>query len=168
MATMAKQSPTGAKQSPTAFLEEVRNLIGRMQHGEAFRRYLGERRERIALLVVLCVTLSIACASGVILFVLGLRPIVVLVAVLATPFVLLGSFVLLLYALFSWLENVALVQALHHGKPGVPPLPWALLGALVFLPLLLLLVKAPLVALLLAAIAAGAPFAYLYFERRKR
>ena len=161
MTTMAKQSAAG-------FLEEVRNLIGRVQHGEAFRRYLGARRERIAPLVVLCVTLSIACASGVILFVLGMRPIVVLVAVLATPFVLLGSFALLLYALFSWLENVALMQALHHGRPGVPQLPWALLGALVFLPFLLLLVKAPFVALPLAALAAGAPFAYLYFERRKR
>ena len=160
---MAKQS-----QSPAGFLEDVRNLIGRMQHGEAFRRYLGGRRERIAPLVVLCVTLSIACASGVILFVLGMRPIVVLVAVLATPFVLIGSFALLLYSLFAWLENVALVQALHHGKPGVPPLPWALLGGFVFLPFLLLLVKAPLVALILGALAAGAPFAYLYFERRKR
>src|SRR5262245_48051110 len=111
MATMAKQPPTG-------FLEDVRNLIGRVQHGEAFRRYLSGRRERIALLIVLCVTLSIACASGLILFVLGMKPLVVLLAVLATPFVLLGSFVLLLYSLLSWLENVALVRALHHGKPG--------------------------------------------------
>lgn len=157
-----------AKQSPAGFLEDARNLIGRMQHGEAFRRYLSGRRERVAPLVVLCVTLSIACTSGMILFVLGMKPIVVLLAVLATPFVLLGSFALLLYTLFSWLENVALMRALHHGKPDVPRLPWALLGAFVLLPFLLLVVKMPLVGLPLAAVTAGAPFAYLHFERRKR
>src|SRR5712671_2986279 len=131
MATMAPHH------TAVGFLEEVRNLIERMRHGEALRRYLGGRRERIALLVVLCVTLSIGCASGLILFVLGMRPLVVLAAVLATPFVLLGSFALLVYSLFAWLENVALAQALHRGKPALPQLPWPLLAAFVFAPLLL-------------------------------
>ena len=161
MATIAPQ------RAATGFLDDVRNLIARVQHGEAFGRYLAGRKERIALLIALCVTLSIGCASGLILFVLGLRPIVVLAAVLATPFVLLGSLALLLYALFSWLENVALAHALHRGKPGLPHLPWALLTAFVFVPFLLLLIRAPAAALPLAAIAAAAPFLYLHFERKK-
>jgi hypothetical protein len=162
MATMAKQRAT------TNFLDDARNLIDRVLHGEAFGRYLAGRKERIALLVALCVTLSIGCASGVILFVLGMRPILVLLAVLAVPFVLLGSLAMLLYALFSWLENVALVAALHHGKPTVPQLPWPLVAAFVGVPFLLLLVRAPVIAIVLGAMAAGGPFLYLHFERRKR
>jgi len=158
-----------AKQRATSnFLDDVRNLIGRVQNGEAFSRYLSGRKERIALLVALCVTLSIGCASGVILFVLGMRPILVLVAVLAVPFVLLGSLALLLYALFSWLENVALVAALHHGKPKVPNLPWPLVAAFVGVPFLLLLVRAPVIGMVLGAMAAAGPYLYLHFERRKR
>src|SRR4051812_2296795 len=163
MATMAPQ-----RASTTGFLDDVRNLIARVQHGQAFGRYLAGRKERIALLIILCVTLSIGCASGLILFVLGMRPIVVLAAVLAVPFVLLGSLALLLFALFSWLENVALADALHHGRPALPRLPWPLAGGLVFVPFALLLVRAPLIGLPLAVIAAAAPFAYLYFERQKR
>jgi len=158
-----------AKQRASSnFLDDVRNLIARVQNGEAFTRYLAGRKERIALLVALCVTLSIGCTSGVILFVLGMRPILVLLAVLAVPFVLLGSLALLLYALFSWLENVALVAALHHGKPALPQLPWALVAAFVGVPFMLLLVRAPLIGILLGAMAAAGPLLYLHFERRKR
>jgi hypothetical protein len=162
MATMAP------RRAASNFLDDVRNLIARVTQGEAFSRYLDGRKERIALLVALCVTLSIGCASGVILFVLGMRPILVLLAVLAVPFVLLGSLAILLYALFSWLENVALVAALHHGKPSVPQLPWPLVAAFVGVPFLLLLVRAPLIGIPLGAMAAAAPFLYLRFERRKR
>jgi len=84
------------------------------------------------------------------------------------PFVLLGSLALLLYALFSWLENVALVAALHHGKPAVPQLPWPLVAAFVGVPFLLLLVRAPVIGIVLGAMAAAGPYLYLHFERRKR
>jgi len=149
-------------------LDDVRNLIGRLRHSEAFQHYLAQRKERVALLVVLCLTLSLACASGLITFVLGLRPIIVLAAVLATPFVLLGSLALLLYALFSWLENVALAQALHHGRPELPRVPWGFAAVLVLAPLLLLALRMPAVALPLLVLAAAAPVLYLRFERQKR
>jgi hypothetical protein len=161
---MASLAPT----PPTSVLEDFRNLVGRLRQSEAFQHYLSQRKERVALLVVLCVTLSLACASGLITSVLGLRPIIVLAAVLAVPFVLLGSLALLLYALFSWLENVALAQALHHGRPELPRVPWGFAAVFVFVPLLLLAIRMPLVALPLLALSAAAPVLYLRFERQKR
>ena len=162
MATMAPQPPAG-------ILHDVRNLVARLQHGEVFRHYLRKRRERVALLALLCIVLGVACASGVILFVLGLRPLFVLAALLASPFVLMGSTVLLLYVAFSWLENLALAHALHHpGKAALPPVPWVLATVFVFVPFLLLVMRAPGIALALGVLAAAAPIAYLRFERQKR
>jgi hypothetical protein len=159
---------TLARSSLTSVLEDARNLVTRLRQSEAFQHYLAQRKERIALLVVLCVTLSLACASGLITFVLGSRPIIVLAAVLATPFVLVGSFALLLYTLFSWLENVALAQALHHGRPQLPRVPWGFAAVFVLAPLLLLAFRMPAVALLLLILTAAAPVLYLRFERQKR
>ena len=165
MATMAPE------RSAAGILHDVRNLVARIQHGEVFRHYLARRKVRVALLVILCALLSVACASGVIAFVLGSRPILVLMAVLASPFVLLGSLLLLLYGLFSWLENLALARALpraHPDRAALPHLPWGATTALVFIPFVLLVVRNPAIGLPLAAIAAAAPFLYLRFERQKR
>ena len=77
--------------------------------------------------------------------------------VLATPFVLLGSLALLLYTLFSWLENVALARALHHGRPELPRVPWGFAAVFVLAPLLLLALRMPAVALPLLIVTAAAP-----------
>jgi hypothetical protein len=160
METMASRPTTG-------ILQDVRNLAARLQHGGVFRHYLRKRRERVALLVVLCVAISFACTSGVILFVLGSRPIFVLVGVLASPFVLLGSLVVTLYVAFSWLENLALAHALPHAaKPALPAIPWGPAALFVLAPFALLVLREPAVGLLLGALAVGAPVLYARFDKQ--
>jgi len=148
---------------------EALNLVRRYEKGEAFRGNVNERMSLVAPAIAVCVVISIALCIGVIAQMDhgGLRA---FLAVVALPIVLIGSALLQVYILFSWLELRAL-QPMRApaglrsrlGKP--PPMPWISTGVLLFLPLLLLATTTLKIALLVVLLAIATPIAYAYLDR---
>jgi len=148
---------------------EALNLVRRYEKGEAFRGHVNERMSLVAPAIAVCVVISIALCIGVIAQMDhgGLRA---FLAVVALPIVLIGSALLQVYILFSWLELRALQPMLapaglrsRLGKP--PPMPWISIGILLVLPLLLLATATLKIALLVVLLAIATPIAYAYLDR---
>src|SRR6185503_11737809 len=90
------------------FLTDVQNLIGRLKEGDAFRKHVNDR---LPLIIAVGAVLLLASASitvGTVLYLGGKSSFMVLLGMIAAPFLLLGSLLVQLYVLFSWLEERAL------------------------------------------------------------
>ena len=157
-------------------------LASRYRESEALQRHVDERRRAILASGAAIVLGALACAAGVFAFLAASGGWLTLPAMALAPLVLLGSLFVLAYVFFSWVESRALVRALGHRigpKPGrlsawiarkvgidlgpAPSMPWAFLGALVVVPLGMLLAAAPALgaAALLLAIATPVVYARL-------
>ena len=165
-------------------IQDAVNLANRFQQSELFRRYV---TQRMWLVVPACVVLaltSVALAFGIVLYVGGTRPLMVLLSLLLAPFVLIGSLAVQAYMFMSWLEGRALAQSLGHkvGKSrgkvaaliykhlqadlgSAPPIPWLFVGVLVALPFIALFLSAPKLALAVVLAQVIAPIAYARFDR---
>ena len=139
------------------FLTDVQNLIGRLKEGDAFRKHVNDR---LPLIIAVGAVLLLASASitvGTVLYLGGKSSFMVLLGMIAAPFLLLGSLLVQLYVLFSWLEERALAPVAGR-KPRLPPIPLAPAAVLVLLPfigLVLLAWKAALGLLLIVALTIG-------------
>lgn len=161
---------------PTKTFDEARNLYERYQKGDAFRLYVVRQMRFVIPAVVVFLLVSIACAAATIVFIAGSRSWLMLPALIAAPFILLGSLFVQIYMFFSWLELLALARALGHAaKPAagalpawlskipvvnsgnIPPVPWVLAAIFLFAPLVILVIVAWKVALPLMLLAAVAP-----------
>ena len=168
----------------TDSMKDVLGLAHRFQEGELFRRYLKERMVLIAPFALLMLGTSLAFAFGIVAYIGGTRSLLVLLSLLIAPFVLIGSLLVQVYLFLGWLENRALAQSLGRRarskriKPiawleskvqadlGSPPaMPWLLVGIFIALPLLVLLLAAPKVAVALIVLQLLAPIGFARLDR---
>jgi hypothetical protein len=165
-------------------LKDAVDLANRYQQSELFRRYIGERMWLVVPAALVMLATSLALAFAIVMFVGGTRPLTVLLSLLIAPLVLIGSLLVQGYVFLSWLEGRAIAKSLgrrarkargravawieKHADADLgtlPPVPWLLAAVLVGLPLLLLLMTAPALALAVIAVQALAPIAFARLDR---
>jgi hypothetical protein len=158
-------------------LVEAPNLLRRYQQGDAFRRYIDERAPLVIAVAVVFLMFSLATTAGAVVSIGGTRSFLVLLMLVLAPFLLAGTFLTLMFVLFSWLENRSLAVTLARvkkpagqaGSRGVlaslPPIPWLLVGVFVVLPLGLLAWLSPAAAAVMLLLAVVAPAVYLFLDR---
>jgi len=165
-------------------MKDALNLASRFQQSELFRRYVTQRMWLVVPAAVLLAVTSVALAFGIVLYVGGTRPLMVLLSLLLAPFVLVGSLAVQAYMFMSWLEGRALAHSLGHrvGKSrgklaaliykhleadlgSAPPTPWLFVGVFIALPFLALFLSAPKLALAVAVAQVVAPIAYARFDK---
>ena len=95
-------------------LTETQNLWQRFQQGGAFRAYLAQRLHLVVPAALIFVLFSVATTAGTIIALGGTRSILVMLGLLAAPFVLLGSLYFQVIVFLLWLENRAIELATHH------------------------------------------------------
>lgn len=165
-------------------LKDALNLANRFQHGELFRKYVVERMWLVVPAAFLMLATSLTLAFGIVMFVGGTRPLMVLLSLLIAPLVLVGSLFVQGYVFLSWLEGRALAKSLGrrakkaHGHVAAlvqkhldadlgtaPPVPRLVAGIFLALPLLLLLMAAPMLAIAVIVLHALAPVAFARLDR---
>ncbi len=150
---------------------EARNLAQRYAKGDAFRRYVHARAALVLPTLALFAAISIALGLGF-FGVMGTHSFGVLLAMVLLPFVLFGSFALLAFVFFAWLELRALAPMLPPGaglrlRLGKPPaIPWIPAAFLVFLPFLVLVLASLKAASLVLVVALLIPILYTLLESR--
>jgi hypothetical protein len=165
-------------------LKDALNLAQRFQQGALFRQYVVERIWLVAPAALLILATSLALAFGIVVYVGGTRPLMVLLSLLIAPFVLLGSLFVQAYLFLSWLEARALARSLGRrsrkararavawverhleadlGNP--PQVPWLLAGIFLALPLAILLLASPKLAIALLVLHFLAPLAFARLDR---
>lgn len=159
-------------------LVEAPNLFRRYQKGDAFRRYVDDRAPLVIAVAVVFLMFSLATTAGAVVSIGGTHSFLVLLMLVLAPFLLAGTFLVLIFVFFSWLENRSLALTLARvKKPGrpaglraiaaaLPPVPWLLVGVFVVVPLALLASLSLAGAALMLFLGAGAPVAYAFVERR--
>jgi hypothetical protein len=163
-----REAMATAKHLLLGVLEDGVDLANRVQANRPFRSYLEERAWLVVPAAVLILVASLACALGLILFVGGTRPLLVLFSLVLAPFVLAGSALVQAYVFVSWLETRALAQALGHRLPRRRNLPivQSLLAALfVATPLAMLSSVVPTIGVTIVVLLIAAPFAYARLDR---
>jgi hypothetical protein len=126
---------------------------------------------------------SLATTAGAVVTIGGTHSFLVLLMLIAAPFLLGGTFGVLLFVFFSWLETRAIARmlakvrktaphrpdfslaALRAGLTALPPVSWLLVGLLVVVPLLLLAQLSLAAAVLMLLLALAAPAVYAYLDR---
>jgi hypothetical protein len=164
-------------------LAETQGLIQRFQHGNAFRQYLRERLRLVVPALVIFVAFSVATTAATVITLGGTRSILVLVGLLAAPFILAGSLYVQLIAFFLWLENRAIARATHHAArtakdeltgtlasvyalaKNFSPIVVAVGTAILLVPLAFLAHLSAGVAFLLVVLLAATPFGYALLDR---
>jgi hypothetical protein len=157
-----------AKHLLLGVLEDGVDLANRVHANRPLRSYLEERAWLVVPAAVLIVIASLACAMGLVLFVGGTRPLLVLFSLVLAPFVLAGSVLVQAYVFVSWLEKRALAQALGHRLPrrrGVMVVPSLLVALFVAAPLAMLSSVAPTIGVTILVLLIAAPFAYARLDR---
>ena len=160
MATLRRKGPAQhwiVRFLPLRTLKNAQDLAQRFREVEGIRLYVQERRGMVIAATFVIVLISIACAVGVVVFLADRHSLLALLGILLLPIVLAGSFVVLAYVFFSWIEGRALARELghrHRPPPGAsalwlskkfgldmgpgPPVPWFLTALVVIVPLALL------------------------------
>jgi hypothetical protein len=142
---------------PLQTLKNAQDLAQRFREVEGIRLYVHERQAMVAVATLVIVFISFACAIGVVVFLADRHSLLALLGILLLPVVLVGSFLVLAYVFFSWIEGRALVRELgHRHQPArgaaalwlsktfgldmgpFPPVPWFLAALVLFVPLALL------------------------------
>ena len=157
-----------AKHVLLGVLEDGVDLANRVQGNRPFRSYLEERAWLVVPAAVLILIASLACALGLVLFVGGTRPLLVLLSLVLAPFVLAGSVLVQAYVFVSWLETRALAHALGHrmSRRRKLPIVQSLLAALfVAAPMAMLCSVEPTIGFTIVALMVAAPFAYARLDR---
>ena len=160
MATLRRTAPAQhwiVRLLPLQTLKNAQNLLQRFREVEGIRLYVQGRMGMVLLATLVMLFISVACAVGVVVFLADRHSLLALVGILLLPVVLAGSFVVMAYVFFSWIEGRALAKQLgnrHRPPPGAsalwlskkfgldmgpfPPVPWFLAALVLFVPLALL------------------------------
>jgi hypothetical protein len=165
-------------------LDDALGLARRYRDVDAFRDYVAERWQLMIPAVLLVVVSAIACGLTPVVLLVGTQPALALAGLLLAPVVLVGSLFVLVLVLFSWLEERSLARSLGHRTgpaPGraarwirrklgadlgkAPRVPWLLAALFVIGPLLLLLTRAPGVAVPLVILLLLAPIGFARLDR---
>lgn len=159
-------------------LVEAPNLLRRYQNGDAFRRYVDDRAPLVVAVAVVFLMFSLATTAGAVVSIGGTHSLLVLLMLVLAPFLLAGTFFVLIFVFFSWLETRSLSLMLAKVKKpaqeagmraivaALPRIPWVLAALFVVLPLVLLALLSPAAAILMLFLAAAAPVGYILIERR--
>ena len=142
---------------PLRTLMDAQELARRFREVEGIRLYVRERQALVVAATLVIVFMSIACAVGVVVFLADRHSLLALLGILLLPVALAGSFFVLAYVFFSWVEGRVLARELRHRHrppPGAsalwlskkfgldmspfPPVPWLLAVLVLFVPLALL------------------------------
>ena len=142
---------------PLRTLINAQELARRFRNVDGIRLYVHERQALVIAATVVIVLMSIACAVGVVVFLADRNSLLALLGILVLPVVLAGSFFVLAYVFFSWIEGRALARELRHRhrRPRgaialwlskkfdldmgpFPPVPWFLALFVLIMPLVLL------------------------------
>jgi hypothetical protein len=180
MATLLRTPPAQhwiVRFLPLQTLQNAQELARRFRNVEGLRLYAHER------LRLLFAAISLDCAIGVVVFLGDRHSLLALLGVLLLPVTLGGSFFVMAYVFFSWIESRALVRELGHryrSRPSasaswlsknfgldigpVPPVPWTLAALLLFLPLALLASAWPTSALVAIVLGLLLPVVYAKFD----
>jgi hypothetical protein len=186
MATQRRKGPTQhwtVRFLPLQTLTNAQDLVQRFREVEGIRLYIRERQTLVIAATLVIVFMSIACAVGVVVFLADRHSLLALLGILLLPVALAGSFFVLAYVFFSWIEGRALARELghrHRPPPGAsalwlskkfgldmgpfPPVPWFLAALFLFVPLALLAaawLSAALVVILLGILV---PVVYAKFD----
>jgi hypothetical protein len=165
-------------------LKDALNLAQRFQQGALFRQYVVERMWLVVPIALVMLVTSLALAFGIVMYVGGTRPLTVLLSLLIAPFVLVGSLFVQAYLFLSWLEGRALAKSLgrrtRKARPravawverhldadlgSLPPVPWLLAGIFVALPLAILMLASPKLAIAVIVLQVLAPLAFARLDR---
>ena len=138
-------------------LTNAQDLVRRFREVEGLRLYVQERQALVVAAILIIVLMSFACAVGVVVFLADRHSLLALLGILLLPVALAGSFFVLAYVFFSWIEGRALARELghrHRPPPGAsalwlskkfgvdmgpfPPVPWLLAALVLLVPLALL------------------------------
>jgi hypothetical protein len=197
MASTVNKQPTPTRKHPAPeqpgigrflgleTLTEGRNLAGRLQGSDVFKHYVTRRMRLVAPAVVLFLATSVACTAASIVYVSGAHSaFLVLIALLCTPLVLVGSLFVQLYVFFSWLEGRALARAYprsarpEHGVlaawlarklkadlGATPRIPWGFATIFLLAPLAVLTLVSMKFGLALIALAIVLPIGYARLDR---
>jgi len=152
---------------PTDTLVAARDLLGRLQRGEPFRKYVEQRLELVIAALSVYAVCVVAGTAATAVFLAGPGAGLVLFAFILAPFFFAGGLAVAAFLFFSWLETRALRQTLHHDVKGgpLPRIPWGYVAVFLVVPALVLLLMWWKVALPLLLLAAGTPFAYKRFDK---
>lgn len=180
----APEQPGIARFLPLETIREARNLAGRLQGSEMFRHHVTKRMHLVLPAVVLFLAISVACTAATIVFVAGGRSAYVLLAIVFSPFILIGSLFVQLHVFFSWLEGRALARAYPHSKTpahgplaawlakklkadlgAAPRIPWGFVAVFLAVPLALLFMVSAKFALALVAAGILLPILYSRLDR---
>jgi hypothetical protein len=142
---------------PLQTLKNAQDLVQRFREVEGIRLYVQERQAMVVAATLVIVLISFACAIGVVVFLADRHSLLALLGILLLPVALVGSFSVLAYVFFSWIEGRALARELghrHQPPPGAaalwlsnkfaldmgpfPPVPWVFAALVLFVPLVLL------------------------------
>ena len=169
---------------PRDVLREAHELAHSFQHEEAFRDYVMGRIWLVIPVAFVFVLVSTICAVGAMLFLLrSAAPPVALwlrgTVLLLGAGIWLGGIVTQLYVFFAWLETRALDR--HRPAPPRAPsasrarpapakpnrswIPWLFVALFVGVPVGLLAVHSPVVAIVLIGAGILAPTVYKHFDR---
>jgi hypothetical protein len=160
-------------------LVEAPNLLRRYQKGDAFRRYVDDRAMLVIPVAALFLIFSLATTAGAVVTIGGTHSFLVLLMLVASPFLLAGTFLTLAFVFFSWLEDRSLALMLARVKkparrPGwrgalarvaLPRIPWLPVALLVLAPLLALAKLSLAAAALMLLVVLGAPVAFAFLDR---
>jgi hypothetical protein len=165
-------------------LKDALNLAQRFQQGALFRKYVVERMWLVVPAALVILVTSLALAFGIVIYIGGTRPLTVLLSLLIAPFVLVGSLFVQAYLFLAWLEGRALAKSLGRRKRkarvravawierhldadlgSLPPVPWLLAGILLALPLAILLLASPKLAIAVVVLQVLVPLAFARLDR---
>jgi hypothetical protein len=169
---------------PVQTLNDMQNLARRFQEGRGLQAYVLEHKLQLIPLVIAILLVSVSCAVAPVVYLSEMHRLLALPALLLIPVILIGSLLLLLHVMFSWLENRALARELGHSikpVPGslaawlthrtgkdfstLPRIPWILAAILVFAPLAMVASFSLGAALVLVLVLVAAPVVFVAFDR---
>jgi len=147
-------------------VDDALGLVARARGSERLRAYLQERQALILAAGAVMLIVGLACAAGVATFLAGLSPWMALPGLVLGALSVAASVAAQAYLFFSWLEGRALAKALGHRVDlgPVPAIPWPLVSTVVFLPLVLLALAAPVSAVVIVLIGAATPILFARLE----
>jgi hypothetical protein len=168
---------------PLRTLMNAQDLARRFREVDGIRLYVQERQALVVAATLVIAFISIACAVGVVVFLADRHSLLALLGILLLPVALAGSFFVLAYVFFSWIEGRVLARELgnrHRPLPGAatlwlskkfgldmgpfPPVPWFLAALVLFVPLALLTAAWLSVALVVILLGIFMPVLYAKFD----
>lgn len=168
-----------ARFMPLETLASAQALARRFREVDGIRSYVNDRARLVLPALLVMVSISIACAIGVVVFLADRHSLLALLGIVLLPVTLAGSLFVQAYVFFSWIEGRALARELaqrHQPAPGVaslwlyrkfgldirpyPPVPWVQTLVFLVIPLSLLAMTWVSFAMVVILLGIALPLAY--------